>query len=141
MEMKALLDKHGSNVALVIGNGINRYGAAKSKNSWNELLCQLAKRHLPSRLKQVPKGVALTEFYDVLDLKSTNTTSEKSLQKEFCDLMSFWKPFNHHRRIVRWAQQHNAPILTTNFDRVLADAGGYTLQRSKKGGFTAYYEV
>jgi hypothetical protein len=137
--MKTLLDKYGSNVALVIGNGINRYDAAKATNSWNDLLLQLAKTHLPAKLHKMPKGVALTEFYDVLELKSSNSKSAKLLQQQFCDLMSSWQPFEHHQRIVRWAMEHNAPILTTNFERVLADAGGCTLQRSIKGGFTAYY--
>lgn len=61
---------HQSNIALVIGNGINLYGPAKQTNSWHDLLLTLAKQHLPSSLRTVPNGVALTEFYDVLDLKS-----------------------------------------------------------------------
>lgn len=139
MDMRSLIDKYKSNLALLVGNGVNRYGDAKSTNSWNDLLGQMAKNHLPAKFRNVPSGVALTEFYDVLELKSTNSKSAKSLQQEFCNLMSSWKPFEHHKRIVNWAKDHNTPILTTNFERVLADAGECALQRSKKGGFTAYY--
>jgi hypothetical protein len=87
----------------------------------------------------VPDGVALTEFYDVLELKKQKSSSGKPLQQQFCDLMSTWKPYDHHRRIVNWAKERDAPILTTNFERILADAGKCTLKRTKKGGFTAYY--
>jgi hypothetical protein len=55
------------------------------------------------------------------------------------NLMSNWAPYDHHKRIVQWAQQHQAPVLTTNFEKVLADAGGCELYRTKNGGFTAYY--
>lgn len=139
MEMKTLLQKHRSDIALVIGNGINRYGLASSTNSWHDLLVKLAGAHLPAKLRRVPTGVSFTEFYDVLELKSTKPVSENSLQKQFCQLMTAWRVFDHHERIVKWAQKVDAPILTTNFEQVLSDAGSCTLHRSKKGEFTDYY--
>ena len=139
MEMKTLLRKHRSDIALVIGNGINRHGPAKETNSWEDLLVQLAGRHLRGQLDAVPEGVALTEFYDVLELTSATSGSGKPLQQEFCDSMQAWRYYEHHERIVKWAQEADAPILTTNFEEVLSDAGRCTLRRSKKGGFTQYY--
>lgn len=137
MEIKSLLQKHHSNIALVIGNGINLYGPAKKTNSWHDLLLTLAEKHLPSSLRGVPNGVALTEFYDVLELKSIK--SKKPLQQEFCELMSSWRYYDHHQHIVEWAKNTNNPILTTNFEQVLSDVGGCTLHRTRKGGFTDYY--
>ena len=137
--MKSILHNNRSNIALVIGNGINRYGPAKNTNSWHDLLVKLAKEHLPAKHRSVPSGVALTEFYDVLELKSTKLKSGKSLQQEFSELISSWKPYEHHMRVVGWARDANAPILTTNFERVLADAGGCLLNRTREGGFTDYY--
>lgn len=137
--MKTILRKYRTNVALVVGNGINLYGEARTTNSWHDLLVELAKKNLPSSLREVPKGVALTEYYDVLDLKSRNSKSTKSLQQQFCDLISSWKFYNHHQRIVEWAMNNNCPILTTNFEQILSDAGGCSLRRTRKGGFTDYY--
>lgn len=137
MDMKSLLKKQGSDVALVIGNGINRYRPAAKTNSWHDLLVSLAQRHMPAGLREVPEGVALTEFYDVLELKSKQ--EQANLQKEFCALMQEWRHYAHHERIVNWAREANAPILTTNFERVLADAGGLELRRFAKDGFTDFY--
>ena len=137
--MKTILRKHRSNIALVVGNGVNLYGTATQTNSWYDLLVELAKKNLPSSLMSVPNGVTLTEFYDMLDLKSSNSKSTKPLQQQFCDLMSSWQPYDQHQRIVDWAKKNNSPILTTNFDQVLSEAGSCSLRRTRKGGFTDYY--
>jgi len=139
MKMKSLLETHKAEVALVVGNGVNLYDMAKSSNSWHDLLITLATRHLPSDLRSVPDGIALTEFYDVLELKSGISKTEKTLQQEFCDLMGSWKPFEHHERIVDWAIHNNRPILTTNFEDTFAEAGSCTLQRTTSTGFTDFY--
>jgi hypothetical protein len=137
--MKWLLRKHRSDIALVIGNGINRYRRAHQTNSWHDLLVKLAAKHLPAELRSVPPGIALTEFYDVLELKSTKPTTGTTLQQEFCDLLTSWRYYDHHQRIVEWAQESDTPILTTNFEQVLSDAGRCTLHRTKRDGFTDYY--
>ncbi|MFT4714056.1 MAG: hypothetical protein ACI8W1_002556 [Candidatus Azotimanducaceae bacterium] len=139
MKMKTVLRKHESEIALVIGNGVNQYDSAKQTNSWKNLLIKLSKQHLPSKNLSVPEGVALTEFYDVLELRSEKSDIEASLQKQFCDLMDSWKCYEHHKRIVSWAKKNNAPILTTNFESTLSDAGDCTLRKTRKGGFTDYY--
>lgn len=135
MNMKSLLSRHKSEIALVVGNGVNLYGSAKSTNSWRDLLVRLAGRHLPPKLRNVPSGLSLTEFYDLLELKA----SSKTLQEEFCTLLDGWTYHPHHERIVRWATKANTPILTTNFDQVLSEAGQCSLHRTKKTGFTDYY--
>ncbi|MEO0423023.1 MAG: hypothetical protein AAF184_11840 [Pseudomonadota bacterium] len=139
MNTKSIIKHHSSDLALVIGNGINRYGTARTTNSWDELLVQLAKAHLPAPLRSVPPGIALTEFYDVLALKSASSITSSSLQKEFCKLMSAWRHYDHHGWIVEWAQRADRPILTTNFEETLSAAGDCSLHRSKEGGFTDYY--
>lgn len=133
MDMQTLLATK-KNLALVVGNGINRYGKDNEENSWESLLLQLAKRYKPKFTRR-PEGVSLTEFYDVLELEA----STASLQKDFCELISSWKPFDHHRRVVEWAVANKAPILTTNFERVLADCAGFQRYRTMKGHFTAHY--
>jgi hypothetical protein len=137
--MRDILVRHRRNVALIIGNGINRYEPASKTNSWSDLLLQLALRHLPSRLRQIPAGVALPEFSDVIALAKKRSERGVSLQREFCELVRNWHACDHHRWIVRWARYANAPVLTTNFDRVLADAGDLTLRRTRASGFTDFY--
>lgn len=123
----------------MIGNGINLYGQASNTNSWHDLLVALAKKNLPSGLRSVPNGISLTEFYDILELKSRKDVGENSLQQQFCELMESWRYYEQHRSIVEWAKRAEAPILTTNFEQVLSDAGNCSLHRTKKGGFTDYY--
>ena len=139
MKFRSFLRRHASNLALVIGNGINRYGAAPETNSWNELLETLAKRFLDVKHGKIPKGIALTEFYDLIDLKSGPSQRGKSLQGKFCGLMEGWKPHAHHKRIVAKAKQFSCPLLTTNFDNVLGEAGDCKLLRTHRDGFTDYY--
>lgn len=133
---KGLLRRHGNDIALVIGNGINRYGNADSVNSWNKLLIAIARDCTPN-ISSVPKGTALTEFYDVVELKSHGKTGD--LQSEFCQLMAGWHPFPHHRRIMDWARKRKVPVLTTNFDSVLNEASDSEFQFPKDPKFTAYY--
>jgi hypothetical protein len=64
----------------------------------------------------------------------------RTLQKEFSNLISSWQPHQHHKHIVEWAKNMDAPILTTNFDNTLSDAGKCSLYSIKgKKNFTAYY--
>ena len=139
IRIRTLLRRHRANLALVIGNGINRYGAEHSTNSWNDLLASLARKFLGTKGRNIPAGIALTEFYDLLALRSGSPASSKPLQREFCDLMRGWKPHAHHRRIVSWAMRAESPLLTTNFEKVLAEAGGCAPFRTRRNGFTDYY--
>lgn len=139
MDTKSILRTHKAEIALLIGNGINLYGAARNTNSWHDLLVKLAQEHLPAKFRTVPHGISLTEFYDILELKSNIRPPVKTLQQQFCQLISNWRFYDHHKSIVKWAKEAKAPILTTNFEQVLADAGNCTLHRAKKGGFTDYY--
>lgn len=133
--MKTILQNNRSEIALVIGNGINLYGPASSTNSWNNLLINLASRYLPDQFRSIPSGISLTEFYDVLEL----STKGVNLQHEFCELMSSWQYFMHHQHIVKWAHDSDRPILTTNFEQLLSEAGNCSLRRMKTDGFTDYY--
>jgi hypothetical protein len=131
-----LLRHHGSDLALVIGNGINRYANSSTVNSWDKLLIAIA-QDCALGVTTVPKGTALTEFYDVVDLKSNGRIGE--LQSEFCKMMADWQPFPHHHLIMNWARRHEAPVLTTNFDEVLSKASDCDFQFPKDPKFTAWY--
>lgn len=89
-------------------------------------------------------GLALTELYDLIELKTPSDHRPQQLQDEFCQGMQDWKPLEHHRAIMDWAVDHRAPVLTTNFDPVLAKAVGARVQsmfepRNGVKGPTDYY--
>lgn len=136
---KGLLEQQAGNLALVIGNGINRYDAPNDTNSWEGLLLALAEKHIGFTGSEMLAGMSLTEFYDIVDLNKAATSETKvKLQEEFCAAMRTWQPFPHHARIVAWAHKHKAPILTTNFDDLMARVGPYELQKLGSS-FTDYY--
>lgn len=138
MDMKSLLKRNSSDIALIIGNGINRYDSSSNSNSWEALLRKLAWKY-HTGAGNIPAGISLTEFYDVLELKSGSKISGTSLQKDFCELMAGWKPRDHHHYIAEWAKNARAPILTTNFENVLGDAMKCEILRTTAKGFTDYY--
>jgi hypothetical protein len=119
--------EHDGRVALVIGNGVHRYRAASTDNDWNAMVQTMARKYGLNSAAHA-RHLALTELYDLIDLKQPKTPTGRSLPEEFCGPMAAWKPGAHHGRIAAWASANNAPILTTNFDTVLADAVGARLQ-------------
>lgn len=136
MGLATILRQHSHDLALLIGNGINRHANAATLNSWDDLLVDVARDCMPG-LRRVPPGTGLTEFYDVVELKSRVSTGD--LQAEFCRSMADWLPFAHHRRIMRWAVGNRVPVLTTNFDDVLSQAVRCEFQFPRDPKFTAFY--
>lgn len=137
-----LLDQRPRSLALVIGNGINIHNADKV-NSGDQLLLRIA--HDPAvDVPDVPKGTALTEFYDVLELKRRpkvppKTTSLRRLAcRRSCRLVNAWKPKPHHEAIMGWAMRHEVPVLTTNSEEVLSDAAKCRFHRPSGSPFTDY---
>ena len=133
---EGLLHRHSGDLALVIGNGINRYAHGGEIDSWEHLLLAIAQT-CKAGVTAVPKGTALTEFFDVVELKSHARTGD--LQGEFCRRMADWQPAPHHHGIMGWARRNQVPVLTTNFDDVLSKASGSEFQFPKDSAFTAYY--
>jgi hypothetical protein len=139
LSLRTLLRRQRGDLALVVGNGINRYGPAGATNSWSELIHTLARKRLGPAHSQIPAGISLTEFYDLLDLAKPGRTPVTSLQQSFCDLMEQWRAHDQHRHVVRWAEAARAPILTTNFEATLADAVDCSLYRLDGLTFTDFY--
>jgi hypothetical protein len=139
MALATLLKRNHSDLALVVGNGINRYGVPTGENSWDNLLSKLARSILSPNHKAIPSGVSLTEFYDVLELSYTRTVGQASLQQQFCTLMATWRPLRQHELIASWASQRNVPVLTTNFENTLGAAVTCSIRRAGGNKFTDYY--
>jgi hypothetical protein len=139
MSMKALIDGDTKELALVIGNGINRYPTDSNTNSWEALLDSLARRVPQLRGTCSSSGVSPPEFFDVLNLKHGKSPGRRTLHAEFCELMAAWKPLSQHYQITAWASRHSVPILTTNFDNTLGTASSSELRQCRPHKFTAFY--
>ena len=121
--------------ALLIGNGINQFKSSAS-SSWKDLLGKLAATYDLNLSQKEMDEMSNTEFFDILDLAKP-LEDRSSLQRSFCDLMKSWEPSEHHQTIVSWAQRHQAPIITVNFDENLSKAidAKYIIGK----GFTQWY--
>jgi hypothetical protein len=107
------------NPCFIIGNGINRFNQRKSEGdvSWEGILLNIYNEFSSEKRSFIPEGVALPEFYDIIDLVKDGKV-KTSLQKEFADKLD-WEPKSHHINIVSKIRERNAQIITTNFDFVL----------------------
>lgn len=139
MKFSQVVNKHQTNIAFVVGNGINRYNSEVTGNSWEDLLLELWHRHSGKKDSEMPTGVSATEIFDLMLLKTEQSKKPVNLAKEFCELMGNWVPAPHHQAFVQWAQANNSPILTTNFENTLGEAGDCQLTRIASSTFTDYY--
>ena len=144
-ELRALLHQHRHEIALVVGNGINRFGRSKGASDWDALLLELCREYLGEH-ESIPAGICQTEFYDLIALKADPSLLDKvsgnrvtSLQKRFCDLMGSWRPGRQHNSIVSWAMKNDCPILTTNFENTLSAAGHCQKHNATREHFSDYY--
>ena len=138
-QVKQIIRKNIDDISFVVGNGINRYGLQDENSSWDQLLLELWRKVVGEYKNNVPIGISLTEFYDILELNNTNNGSTINLQKEFCDLMGNWNFEQHHVLFLDFAKHAHAPILTTNFDNIFQKAGQLELYRTSRKGFTDFY--
>lgn len=125
-ELRPHIENNRSNVAFIIGNGINRHRNPNNL-SWDDLLEKLWHRVTTQELYIRPSGISITEFYDILELKNNNP--EVDLQKTVSQLLENWNPLCHHHNIVNKIREWNAPLLTTNFDDVLAQTNNLDTYR------------
>lgn len=133
-ELEKILDEEKP--ALLVGNGINRYGV-NSESSWENLLFKLARKQGLMLPENAAAEMSNTEYFDVLDLAHPKE-DRSNLQEEFCKLMEKWTPADHHTKIVGWAQRHGRPIITVNFDENLSNSIGAQFFRCGDG-FSHYY--
>jgi hypothetical protein len=106
-EIKKIIETNRDDIAFLVGNGINRYPYNPNALSWKDLLTKLWERTTLQTLTNLPNGISLTEFYDILELENSQDINS---QREVTELMSVWEPLNHHRIITKSIKALNAPI-------------------------------
>ena len=137
--LKKLVHTASDNLSLVLGNGINRFESLESNNSWEKMLADIAGRYFPSYSRKHSEGISLLELYDLIELKYQHKTNTTHLVDEVCKILNTWKPFAQHHRITTWAKHTNTPILTSNFDTLLADSCAATLRNTSSNRPSFYY--
>ncbi|WP_269584233.1 hypothetical protein [Roseibium sp. Sym1] len=139
METLGQILKQKNTKALLIGNGINRYQNNTQSSSWESLLQQIASAQSLRFTKQQLQEMSNTEFFDILDLAQPEE-DRRNLQQKFCELMSGWEPQSHHAKIIGWARNRSAPVVTVNFDENLSKSvGAKYFGPGTRKGFTDYY--
>lgn len=103
--------------AILLGNGIHRY-QNYGQTAWESILSDLH-THFTKKKTKIPDGLSLTEFYDLIRFSSPDR-KDLDLQTAFKGQIDQWEPRAHHRHIVNVLQENNIPVLTTNFDHILA---------------------
>ena len=140
MDFKTLIDRRPQDLAFVVGNGINRYPNNPKAISWDDLLIKLWDKFSFNKITEIPKGISLTEFYDLLDIEtSTRSSTNPDIQKGACILLESWSNQPHHRDFLEKARQLDAPVLTTNYDLILPNALELNQFYTDTKGFTDYY--
>jgi hypothetical protein len=109
---------NGETTTLIIGNGVNRY-SNNNNSSWENLLLEMAKRqNVRIKLDELEE-MSNAKMYDILDLARPRE-DRRNLQSMFCDLMKDWSHGQQHTVLMRWAERHDSPVITVNFDENLS---------------------
>ncbi len=140
MPLKDIIAQNQKDIAFLVGNGINRFPNNPKAISWDDLLLKLWTRFSPDVFKAVPKGITVTEFYDLLDIANSAKGPEHfQIQKEASLLLADWVYQEHHAAFVQKAQAIDAPVLTTNFDLVLPSCLGLKQYYTESKHFSDFY--
>jgi len=136
-----------SDLAFLIGNGINRYPADPQNRSWNSLLKNIYNDLTDDYISEIPKGIHLTEFYELILLKQKSGKNKKNKLKDlrglFLDYLDNWDVnSNHYLKIMDSIKELNVPVMTTNFDDLLEKTTNSSISwtmKDRSKGFTSYY--
>ena len=136
-KIKEVLKANRSELAFVVGNGINRFAYAEEPNvSWEGLLLDVWQQISCKTLSGISPGVSLTEFYDIMEMEKG---AMKGVKQLVIDRLGKWEPTGYHQLLQEKMKEWHVPLLTTNFDRNLEEG----LQKYKLGltrkDFTDYY--
>lgn len=136
-KIRQVLARNKSELAFIVGNGINRYAYGGSRDvSWNGLLLDVWQQISTRTLSDISEGISLTEFYDMMEFEAG---SIDEVRAKVVDLLEKWAPEDYHRwlrdKMIEW----DVPLLTTNFDRNLEDGLRFNKLNTGSTGFTDYY--
>lgn len=129
--LQNIVSRH-SRVAFLIGNSPNL--ASNIMPSWKDLLTSAADRPIAFEVD----GLTNTEVYDLVELHSENGHDVKERVKNKLELLPTYN-LDIHRRLMEFANTHNSPVLTTNFDESFEKSVDAQLFHIDSKGFTRFY--
>lgn len=93
--IKQVLHRNKSNLAFIVGNGINRFAYAQNRDvSWNALLLDVWQQISNRTLSNISNGISLTEFYDIMEFEAG---SIDEVRLKVVDLLDKWEPVEYHK--------------------------------------------
>ena len=145
LEAKRVLKRESSEMALLIGNGINRVAGASGGLSWDQLIVNLiseasntspdpgaTERRLRRLLETGETGqtpASLPEAFDIIDAAriARSKTSQGfgprvNLQRKIVQLLREMRPGAPHKAVAKWSANFRVPLLTTNYDHCFQNA-------------------
>jgi len=137
-EVKRILNNNYNDLAFIIGNGINLYFNRTA--SWKDLLLELWNEFAKNNKKDIPDGISLPEFYDILEIQKLNKKAYvHSIQKKVKEIMEKWEPNKEQNKLLMSIKKINAPLLTTNFDDLIPKSLGLQFKIMQRKGFNDVY--
>lgn len=135
--IKQTLSRNKSDLAFIVGNGINRFAYAEEQDvSWNRLLLDVWEQITDKTLSDISTGISLTEFYDIMEFEAGSSENVKAKVAEHIEK---WKPKEYHSWLQKKIEEWDVPLLTTNFDRNLDNGLRFNRLEIENRGFTDYY--
>jgi len=132
---KDIIKNNQTDLAFVIGNGVNRYNNSDTI-SWKQMLTEMWRTQNGDIFnEQNLQGLSLTELYDLISLNSSETMTLKDFVVEKTNSI---KRSNTHDFLLKKFQKLDVPVLTLNFDQLL-EHGLSKFELIGKKKFTDYY--
>jgi hypothetical protein len=138
-EIQHTFERNRSDIAFILGNGINRHYNKKDV-SWSDLLLELWGKYSFNTQSTIPAGITFTEFYDALEIQNfSDKNFSGMLQKDVANSMSGWSPNASQNLILNRIKELKAPLLTTNFDDLIPKSLNLEFYKISESKFTDYY--
>lgn len=101
-------------LAFLIGNGVNIYSIGNNDCSWDSILSE-AWNGISGKTFNNKKGITLTEFYDILELKNSYKNASE-LKRAIVNPIVSMPHTPKHDTIQNYLEHWGQPVLTTNYD-------------------------
>lgn len=133
-EIKQELHNNQSDLAFIVGNGINRF--KDSSKSWKSLLLNIWQQSVNQRKNEFPFGISLPEIYDIIELEAAPNNDVKSI---VITELGKWKHVDYHEWLQNEIKKWGIPLLTTNFDENIDNGLRRRILGNREKGFTDFY--
>lgn len=138
-EIKRIISINYKDIAFLVGNGINLH-FNRNNPSWSDLLLDLWDSYSFDTQSTIPTGISFTEFYDALEIQNyTKKDFGADLQKAVQDKMVKWQASQKQNIVLNRIKNLDAPILTTNFDNLIAKSLSLEFHKLSDTKFSDYY--